>query len=93
MGQELGVEIPEEVGRKALSLDRHFLQLRYVNTFYSGTPVDYYALWDAGSLSDILTKKYEVLERYLSKLRRELDFKLIILFGLLARGIRLRAAT
>ena len=37
MGQELGVEIPEGVGRKASSLDRHYLQSRYVNTFYSGT--------------------------------------------------------
>ncbi|RLG02552.1 MAG: nucleotidyltransferase domain-containing protein, partial [Thaumarchaeota archaeon] len=38
------------------------------------------------SLSDILRKKYEVLERYLSELRRELDLKLVILFGSLARG-------
>ena len=38
------------------------------------------------SLSDILRKKYEVLEKYLSELRRELDLKLVILFGSLARG-------
>ena len=37
-------------------------------------------------MSDILRKKYEVLERYLSELRRELDLKLVILFGSLARG-------
>jgi HEPN domain-containing protein len=44
---ELGVEIAEEIRRKALSLDRHYLQSRYVNTFYSGAPVDYYTLEDA----------------------------------------------
>jgi predicted nucleotidyltransferase len=37
-------------------------------------------------LSDILRRKYEVLERYLSELRRELSLKLVILFGSLARG-------
>jgi len=45
--RELGVEITEEIRKKALSLDRHHLQSRYVNTFYSGTPVDYYTLEDA----------------------------------------------
>lgn len=43
----LGVDIPEELRRKALNLDRHYLQSRYVNTFYSGAPVDYYTLEDA----------------------------------------------
>ena len=38
------------------------------------------------SLSDTLRRKYEVLEGYLSELRRELDLKLVILFGSLARG-------
>jgi len=37
-------------------------------------------------LSDILRKKYEVLEKYLSELKKELDLKLVILFGSLARG-------
>ena len=37
-------------------------------------------------MSDILTKKYEVLERYLLEFRRELDLKLVILFGSLAHG-------
>ena len=37
-------------------------------------------------MSDTLRKKYEVLEGYLSELRRELDLKLVILFGSLARG-------
>lgn len=37
-------------------------------------------------MSNILRKKYEVLERYLSELRKELDLKLVILFGSLARG-------
>ena len=37
-------------------------------------------------MSDVLRKKYEVLEKYLSELRRELDLKLVILFGSLARG-------
>lgn len=45
--RELGVEITEEIRRKALNLDRHYLQSRYVNTFYSGAPVDYYTLEDA----------------------------------------------
>jgi len=45
--RELGVEITEEIRKKALSLDRHYLQSRYVNTFYSGAPVDYYTLEDA----------------------------------------------
>ena len=57
MGQELGVEIPEGVGRKASSLDRHYLQSRYVNTFYSGTPVDYYTLGDAEKLVRYLNEK------------------------------------
>lgn len=37
-------------------------------------------------MSDILRRRYEELERYLSELRRELDLKLVILFGSLARG-------
>lgn len=37
-------------------------------------------------MSDILRRKYEALERYLSELKRELDLKLVILFGSLARG-------
>jgi len=43
----LGVDIPEELRRMALNPDRHYLQSRYVNTFYSGAPVDYYTLEDA----------------------------------------------
>jgi len=45
--RELGVETTEEIRKKALSLDRHYLQSRYVNTLYSGAPVDYYTLEDA----------------------------------------------
>jgi DNA polymerase sigma len=37
-------------------------------------------------LSDILRRKYEALEKYLSEIKRELDLKLVILFGSLARG-------
>lgn len=37
-------------------------------------------------MSDILRRRYEELERYLSELGRELDLKLVILFGSLARG-------
>ena len=45
--REQGIEISEELRRCALNLDRHYLQSRYVNTFYSGAPVDYYGLEDA----------------------------------------------
>ena len=45
--REQGIEISEELRRDALDLDRHYLQSRYVNTFYSGAPVDYYSLEDA----------------------------------------------
>ena len=45
--REQGVEVSEELRRSALDLDRHYLQSRYVNTFYSGAPVDYYGLEDA----------------------------------------------
>jgi len=61
--RELGVEIPEEIRRKALSLDRHYLQSRYVNTFYSGAPVDYYTLEDA----DKALGEAEELVRYLKE--------------------------
>ncbi|MEM4189754.1 MAG: HEPN domain-containing protein, partial [Candidatus Caldarchaeum sp.] len=37
----------ENLYRAALNLDRHYLQSRYVNTFYSGAPVDYYTEQDA----------------------------------------------
>lgn len=37
-------------------------------------------------MSDILRRKYEELDRYLSELKQELDLKLVILFGSLARG-------
>ena len=39
-------------------------------------------------MSDILGKRCEVLERYLLELRRELDFKLVILFRSLTHGDR-----
>ena len=45
--REQGIEISEELRKSALDLDRHYLQSRYVNTFYSGAPVDYYSLEDA----------------------------------------------
>lgn len=45
--KELGEEPPEGLLRSALSLDRHYLQARYVNAFYSGAPVDYYTMEDA----------------------------------------------
>ena len=86
MEWELGVEIPEEVGRKALSADRHFLQSRYVNTFYSDALVDYYTFEDTEKLVRYHREKVQSLERYLLELRRELDLKLVILFGPLARG-------
>jgi len=37
-------------------------------------------------LSHVLKRKYEVLERYLEEVRRELDLKLVILFGSLVKG-------
>jgi len=37
-------------------------------------------------LSDILRRKYEVVDRYLRELKHELDLKLVILFGSLAKG-------
>lgn len=37
-------------------------------------------------MSDILRKKYEDLNRYVEDLKRELDLKLVILFGSLVRG-------
>ena len=45
--REQGIEVSEGLRRSALDLDRHYLQSRYVNTFYSGAPVDYYGLEDA----------------------------------------------
>jgi len=61
--RELGIEIPEEMRRKALSLDRHYIQSRYVNTFYSGAPVDYYSLEDA----EKALREAEELVRYLKE--------------------------
>ena len=57
MGRELGVEVLEESGEKALSVDRHHLQLRYVNTFYSSASVDYYTFEDAKKLVRYLREK------------------------------------
>jgi len=37
-------------------------------------------------LSDILRRKYEAVDRYVRELKRELDLKLVILFGSLAKG-------
>lgn len=65
--RELGIEIPEELRRKALNLDRHYLQSRYVNTFYSGAPVDYYTMEDA----ERALREAEELVRYIEeKIRR-----------------------
>lgn len=61
--RELGIEILEEMRRKALSLDRHYIQSRYVNTFYSGAPVDYYSLEDA----EKALREAEELVRYLKE--------------------------
>jgi HEPN domain-containing protein len=47
MAGRMGVDVPEDLRNMALNLDRHYLQSRYVNTFYSGAPVDYYRLEDA----------------------------------------------
>ncbi|MCS7133048.1 MAG: HEPN domain-containing protein [Aigarchaeota archaeon] len=58
--REQGVEIPEEFKRHALNLDRHYIQSRYVNTFYSGAPVDYYGLEDA----EKALREAETLVRY-----------------------------
>lgn len=44
---EMNVNLPEDLHRAALNLDRHYLQSRCVNTFYSGAPVDYYTEQDA----------------------------------------------
>lgn len=57
---EHGVEVPEKLRRKALNLDRHYLQSRYVNTFYSGAPVDYYGVEDA----EKALEEAETLVRY-----------------------------
>ena len=37
-------------------------------------------------MSDILRRKYEAVDRYVRELKRELDLKLVILFGSLAKG-------
>lgn len=37
-------------------------------------------------MSDVLRRKYEVLEKYLEEIRRELDLKLVILFGSIVKG-------
>jgi len=37
-------------------------------------------------LSNISKEKYEILERHFLEFRRELDLRLVILFGSLARG-------
>ena len=42
---------------KALSVDRHHLQSRYVNTFYSSASVDYYTFEDAKKLVRYLREK------------------------------------
>jgi len=64
--RELGIDIPEELRRMALNLDRHYLQSRYVNTFYSGAPVDYYTLEDA---ERALKEAEEVVTRLKEKIR------------------------
>ena len=61
--RELGIEILEEMRRKALSLDRHYIQSRDVDTFYSGAPVDYYSLEDA----EKALREAEELVRYLKE--------------------------
>lgn len=42
-----GLHVPESLLRVARSLDRHYLQSRYVNAFHTGAPVDYYRKEDA----------------------------------------------
>ena len=37
-------------------------------------------------MSDILRRKYEAVDKYVQKLKRKLDLKLVILFGSLAKG-------
>ncbi|MEM1952874.1 MAG: HEPN domain-containing protein [Candidatus Caldarchaeum sp.] len=44
---DMNVDFSKDLYRAALNLDRHYLQSRYVNTFYSGAPVDYYTEQDA----------------------------------------------
>lgn len=42
-----GLGAPEDLLDAGRRLDRHYLQSRYVNTFYEGAPIDYYGLREA----------------------------------------------
>jgi len=56
--KNMGYWFPESFSKYARNLDRHYLQSRYVNTYHTGAPVDYYGREDAekalGEASEIV---------------------------------------
>ncbi|MEM0504785.1 MAG: HEPN domain-containing protein [Sulfolobales archaeon] len=56
---EVSVEVPEEIKRCVLDLDKHYIPSRYPDTYDEGAPLDYYSREDAEKCLDCAKKIIE----------------------------------
>lgn len=88
-----GLHVPENLSMVARSLDRHYLQSRYVNTFHAGAPwiiivrrMPRKRLKRLEKLLNTAKEKFKLVNEYLTYLRSKYTLRLVIVFGSLIKG-------